>query len=86
MKIQNCFFYNSLRSSEIQLFFLIINTVLGYNSGCVRSFGCRQINYFDSGVLFLRRCVGPIICDMRIIHVGVALIIHHLGGKSVAVL
>lgn len=30
--------------------------------------------------------MGPIICDMRIIHVAVALIIHHLGRKSVAVL
>lgn len=30
--------------------------------------------------------MGPIICDMRIICVGVALIIHHLGRKSEAVL
>lgn len=30
--------------------------------------------------------MGPIICDMRIICVGVVLIIHHLGRKSEAVL
>lgn len=80
MKIQSCFL---ITIKEVLKFscFLVIDTVLGYDSGCVHSFGCRQINYFDSGVLFLRRCMSPIICDMRITHVGVALIIHHLGRK-----
>lgn len=86
MKIHNCFFITIKEVPKFSCCFLIINTVLGYNSGCVNSFGCRQISYFDSGVLFLRRCMGPIICDMRITCVGVALIIHHVARKSVAAL
>lgn len=89
MKIQDSFFHNQLRSAQIP-FFRIISTVAGCNSSCLRqgvhSFGYRQINYFDNRVLFLRRCIGPIICNMRTIHVSVVLIIHHLGKKSVTVL